>query len=159
VDPLDQPVRIRDGQGRHERTAWQDNDAAASRGEAMPMPALRALHLAGSASTIPLRVARRHLTAPRGKPSGANLVRNAGVSYSECVDHRERITIEPAKRGGKPCIRGLRITVYDVLDHLACGTSESGILTDFPDLEREGIRAVPAFAADRERRLIADSAA
>lgn len=75
------------------------------------------------------------------------------------MEYRNRITIEPGKRGGKPCIRGLRITVYDVLDYLAGGMSEDQILADFPDLEREDIRAVFAFAADRERRLIADSAA
>ena len=70
------------------------------------------------------------------------------------TDYRERITIEPGKRGGKPCIRGLRITVYDVLDHLASGMTEEEILSDFPDLEAEDIRAVLAFAADRERKLV-----
>ncbi len=75
------------------------------------------------------------------------------------MDYRDRITIEPGKRSGKPCIRGLRITVYDVLDYLASGMSEDEILADFPDLEREDFRAVYAFAADRERRLIADTAA
>lgn len=63
------------------------------------------------------------------------------------------ITIEPGQRGGKPCIRGLRITVYDVLEYLASGMSEDEILADFPDLRREDIRACLAFAADRERRL------
>jgi len=75
------------------------------------------------------------------------------------MDYRARITIDPAKRGGKPCLRGLRITVYDVLDYLAGGMSENEILSDFPDLELDDIRAALAFAADRERRLIADSAA
>lgn len=75
------------------------------------------------------------------------------------IDYRERITIEPGKRGGKPCIRGLRITVYDVLDYLASGMTEQEILTDFPDLEPEDIRAVLAFAADRERRLVQPSSA
>jgi uncharacterized protein (DUF433 family) len=75
------------------------------------------------------------------------------------MDYRERITIEPGKRGGKPCVRGLRITVSDVLDYLAGGMSEDQILADVPDLECEDIRAVLAFAADRERRLIADPAA
>ncbi len=70
------------------------------------------------------------------------------------VEYRERITIEPGKRGGKPCIRGLRITVYDVLDYLASGMTEGEILSDFPDLEPEDIRAVAAFAADRERKLV-----
>ncbi|MDQ8163831.1 MAG: DUF433 domain-containing protein [Gemmatimonadota bacterium] len=75
------------------------------------------------------------------------------------MEYRERITIEPGKRGGKPCLRGLRITVYDVLDYLAGGMSEDEILADFPDLEREDIRAALAFAADRERRLAGDVAA
>ena len=70
------------------------------------------------------------------------------------MEYRDRITIEPGKRGGKPCIRGLRITVSDVLDYLASGMSEDEILRDFPDLTREDIRACLAFAADRERRLV-----
>jgi uncharacterized protein (DUF433 family) len=70
------------------------------------------------------------------------------------MGYQDRITIEPGKRGGKPCIRGLRITVYDVLEYLASGMSEDQILRDFPDLAREDIRACLAFAADRERRLV-----
>ena len=58
------------------------------------------------------------------------------------------------KRGGKPCIRGLRITVYDVLEYLAAGMTEAEILADFPDLERADIRAALAFAAERERWLV-----
>lgn len=75
------------------------------------------------------------------------------------MDYRSRITVEPGKRSGKPCIRGLRITVYDILDYLAGGMTEEQILADFPDLEREDIRAVLAFAAERERRLVSDPAA
>jgi uncharacterized protein (DUF433 family) len=75
------------------------------------------------------------------------------------MDYRDRITLDPGKRGGKPCIRGLRITVYDVLDYLAGGMSEDEILQDFPLLEREDIRAALAFAGDRERRLVSTSAA
>lgn len=71
------------------------------------------------------------------------------------MDYRQIITIEPGKRGGKPCIRGLRITVYDVLEYLAGGMTEDDILQDFPDLTRDDIRACLAFAADRERRLAA----
>lgn len=67
------------------------------------------------------------------------------------MDCRDRITIEPGKRGGKPCIRGMRITVYDVLGHLAAGMSIEQILDDFPYLEREDIQACRAYAADRER--------
>ncbi|MGA7235006.1 MAG: DUF433 domain-containing protein [Bryobacteraceae bacterium] len=69
------------------------------------------------------------------------------------MDYREIVTIEDGKLGGKPCIRGMRITVYDVLDYLASGMTEEEILEDFPDLTREDIRASLAFAADRERRL------
>ena len=75
------------------------------------------------------------------------------------MDYRSRITVEPGKRSGKPCIRGLRITVYDVLDYFAGGMTEDEILADFPDLERDDIRAALAFAADRERRLVSDPAA
>jgi uncharacterized protein (DUF433 family) len=70
------------------------------------------------------------------------------------MNYQDRITIEPGKRGGKPCIRGLRITVYDVLEYLASGMSEDQILRDFPDLTVEDLRASIAFAADRERRLM-----
>ena len=70
------------------------------------------------------------------------------------TNYTEIITVEPGKRGGKPCIRGLRITVYDVLEYLASGMSDDEILADFPDLRREDIRACLAFAADRERRLV-----
>ena len=69
------------------------------------------------------------------------------------MDYRNVITIEPGKMGGKPCIRGLRITVYNVLEYLASGMTEAEILADFPDLTPEDIRACLAFAADRERRL------
>ena len=64
-----------------------------------------------------------------------------------------RITIDPNKRSGKPCIRDLRMTVQDVLEYLASGMSADEILSDFPDLEAEDIRACLQFAADRERRL------
>ena len=70
------------------------------------------------------------------------------------MDYNRIITIEPGKMGGKPCIRGMRITVYDVLDYLASGMTEEEILTDFPDLTREDLRACLTFAADRERRLV-----
>lgn len=70
------------------------------------------------------------------------------------LGHSQIITVDPGKRGGKPCIRGMRITVYDVLEYLASGMSEDEILADFPDLQREDIRASLAFAAERERRLV-----
>ncbi len=66
-----------------------------------------------------------------------------------------RITLEPDKRGGKPCIRGLRITVYDVLSMLSTGMTQSEILEDFPELEAQDILAVLSFAADRERQYAA----
>jgi uncharacterized protein (DUF433 family) len=69
------------------------------------------------------------------------------------MEYRHLITIEPGKRGGKPCVRGLRITVTDVLEYLASGMSVAEIVADFPDLTDEDVRACLAFAADRERRL------
>jgi len=69
------------------------------------------------------------------------------------MNYSDIITMEPSKRGGKPCIRGLRITVYDVLDYLASGMSHSNILQEFPFLTEEDIRACLAYAADRERKV------
>jgi len=69
------------------------------------------------------------------------------------MDYSQIITIEPGKRSGKPCIRGLRIAVYDVLDYMAGGMSPEAILADFPDLTDTDIRACLAFAADAERRF------
>ena len=70
------------------------------------------------------------------------------------LDYREIITIEPGKRGGQPCIRGLRITVYDVLSYLAAGMSQREIFDDFPYLTEQDIRACLSYAADRERQLL-----
>ncbi len=70
------------------------------------------------------------------------------------MDYSRLITIDPRKRGGKPTIRGLRITVYDIIEYLASGMTERDILEDFPELTVEDIRATLAFAAHRERRLI-----
>lgn len=69
------------------------------------------------------------------------------------MDLAKIITLEPGKRGGKPCIRGLRITVYDVLEYLASGMTREEILEDFPYLTSEDIQACLAFAAEGERRL------
>lgn len=66
-------------------------------------------------------------------------------------NYRDLITLEPGKRGGKPCIRGLRITVYDVLEWLASGMSTAEIIEDFPELTPKDIQAALAYAADRER--------
>ncbi len=74
------------------------------------------------------------------------------------MDYSKIITIEPGKRSGKPCIRGMRITVQDVLEYLAGGMTENEILRDFPELTREDIKACLAFAADRERKLFVASA-
>jgi uncharacterized protein (DUF433 family) len=74
------------------------------------------------------------------------------------VDYSKIITIEPGKRSGKPCIRGMRITVQDILEYLAGGMTADEILQDFSELTREDIRACLAFAADRERKLFVASA-
>ena len=69
-----------------------------------------------------------------------------------------RITIEPGKRGGKPCVRGLRITVYDVLSWLAAGMTRDEILADYPDLSAEDIQACLRWAADKERAILTTAA-
>lgn len=74
------------------------------------------------------------------------------------MDYKKHITIDADKRGGKPCIRGMRITVYDVLEYLASGMTEEEILKDFSELTKDDIRACIAFAADRERSLTKISA-
>jgi uncharacterized protein (DUF433 family) len=75
------------------------------------------------------------------------------------MDYQGRIVIDPEIRFGKPCVRGTRITVGDVLSYLASGMCEDQILTDFPQLTREDIRACLAFAAERERRIVSSPAA
>lgn len=70
------------------------------------------------------------------------------------MDYHTRITLDPARRGGRPCVRDLRIAVYDVLGWLAAGQTEAEILADFPELETDDLRACLAFAADRERQLV-----
>ena len=70
------------------------------------------------------------------------------------MDYQHRITVESGKRSGKPCVRGLRITVSDVLEYMASGMTEDEILGEFPELERDDIKACLAFAADRERKLM-----
>ena len=69
------------------------------------------------------------------------------------MDYSRYITIDPDKRGGKPCIRDMRITVYDILEYLASDMTEEDILKDFPELNIKDIKACLAFAADRERKL------
>ena len=94
------------------------------------------------------------MAVTESRASGRDLTLPSGQRILWGMNHLDRITLEPGKRGGKPCIRGLRITVYDVLEYLASGMTEAEILTDFPDLEREDIRAALVFAAERERRLV-----
>ena len=112
-------------------------------------------------STSELRTSDRTLLtgfarhAPRSVGhSMAALIFSDARATLQSMDWKDRITIDPEKRGGKPCIRGSRMTVYDVLEYLASGMSEEEILRDFPDLTREDILACLAFAADRERKLV-----
>ncbi len=70
------------------------------------------------------------------------------------IDYSKYITVEPGKRSGQPCIRGLRITIYDVLGYLAAGDSEEEVLSHFPMLTREDILASLAYAADEENRIM-----
>ena len=70
------------------------------------------------------------------------------------MNYQNIITLEPDRRGGKPCIRGMRITVYDVLESLASGMTHTEILGDFPYLTEEDILACLSYAADRERRFV-----
>jgi len=70
------------------------------------------------------------------------------------MDYKHILTLEPGKRSGKPCIRGMRITVYDVLSYLAAGMTHDEILADFPYLTNEDILACLGYAADRERHIL-----
>ncbi len=70
------------------------------------------------------------------------------------MDYRQLITIEPGKRGGQPCVRGMRITVYDVLGWLSIGMSIEQIIEEYPELTVDDIRAVLAYAADRDHHLV-----
>jgi uncharacterized protein (DUF433 family) len=81
------------------------------------------------------------------------LSRTSAFCYHLPMNYKDIITIEPDKRSGKPCIRGTRMTVTDVLEYLAGGMSEAELLAEFPDLTAEDIRACLAYAADRERKL------
>jgi uncharacterized protein (DUF433 family) len=74
--------------------------------------------------------------------------------YDQFMNYQEIIAIEPGKRGGRPCIRGMRIAVGDVLGWLAAGMSHQQILEEYPELTEQDIRACLAYAADRERRLL-----
>jgi len=80
------------------------------------------------------------------------LAKSEKSGYTMVMDYRTILTLEPGKRGGKPCIRGMRITVYDVLSYLAAGMTQEEILADFPYLTQEDILACLSYAADRERQ-------
>ena len=101
----------------------------------------------------------RELPVPGTSVPGTFKTSGSGVaccSYSEYIpimDYQGIITIEPDKRNGKPCVRGLRITVQDVLEYLAGGMTPEEIIADFPELTLLDIRACLAYAADRERKL------
>ena len=73
--------------------------------------------------------------------------------FEKPMEYNQIITIEPGKRSGKPCIRGMRITVYDILEYLAGGMTEAEVLEDFSELTSQDIKACLAFAADRENKL------
>ena len=89
-------------------------------------------------------------------PVGLNAHLDRGIlQFMSLLD---RISIDPAIRSGKPCIRGTRITVYDILEYLAGGMTEDQVLHDFPALTREDVRAALEFAANRERKLAASTA-
>lgn len=90
---------------------------------------------------------------PATEGDGPVLSRSRRKAYLSPIDWRSRITIEPSKRGGRACIRGMRITVGDILEYLASGMSENEILRDFPDLQLEDLRAALAFAAEREKKV------
>lgn len=85
-------------------------------------------------------------------PSAGTIPAHSGGDMS--VSYQSIITIEPGKRGGKPCIRGMRITVYDVLSYLAAGMTNEEILADFPYLTEDDIRACLSYAADREKQML-----
>jgi len=74
------------------------------------------------------------------------------------MNYREFITIEPGKRGGRPCIRGMRISVYDILGWLAAGMTNERIVEEFPELTLDDIRAALAYAADRDHHLVGSAA-
>ena len=92
---------------------------------------------------------KKEENAPRTLLVKARLAR-----YSFPMNYLNVITIESGKRSGKPCIRGMRITVADILEYLASGMTEEDVLRDFPELTKNDIRACLAFAAEREKKLM-----
>jgi uncharacterized protein (DUF433 family) len=88
------------------------------------------------------------------QPLTGLLVPTRTESYSRCMAWQGIITLEPGKRGGRPCVRRMRITVADVLGWLAVGMTHEDILSDYPELTEEDIRACLSYAADRERGVL-----
>ncbi len=88
------------------------------------------------------------------QPPTGLLVPTRTESYPRCMAWQGIITLEPGKRGGRPCVRGMRITVADVLGWLAVGMTHEQILSDYPELTEEDIRACLSYAADRERGVL-----
>lgn len=115
-------------------------------GSELPFPVFWRNTCGAALSNYPLLAAGTKPVLPRSRPQRRLVFMDANLA--------SRITVEPGKRSGKPCIRGLRITVSDVLEYLASGMTEAEILADFPELAIEDIRACLAFAAERERRLL-----
>ena len=93
-----------------------------------------------------------------GGPDSVELVEPNGIYLAKTEDtpmtYREIITIEPDKRGGKPCIRGMRITVYDILGYLAAGMTHEELLNEFPYLTEQDILACLSYAAEREKSFL-----
>jgi uncharacterized protein (DUF433 family) len=86
---------------------------------------------------------------------GTKDILTVALNRRQCImDYKDIITLEAGKRSGKACIRGMRMTVVDVLEYLASGMTLNEILADFPELTEEDIRACLAYAADRERKLV-----
>gem|GEM_PF-121484 len=99
-----------------------------------------------------LTVHLSHIIRPSRRPK---IRRNVDAQvYNPLMDVRGIITIEPGKRGGRPCVRGMRIAVADVLGWLAAGMSHAEVMADFPELTEQDIRACLAFAAERETRTV-----
>lgn len=107
--------------------------------------------------SMPKWLVRKRCGAPRSL-EGARPILAEGVPVKSGrmadVSYEGIITVEPGKRGGQPCIRGMRITVYDVLSYLASGMTEEQVLADFPYLTREDILACLSYAAEREHRML-----
>lgn len=109
--------------------------------------------------TLEVTEAREPSVRPlnRGVTAGLGRILRGHRAGEDSMDYRKIITVEPGKRGGKPCIRGLRITVYEILEYLASGMTQEQVLRDFPYLTAEDIQACLAYAADRERHSLASS--